>query len=343
MRIVDSSRPAFPEVAVIPFARFKDHRGYFTEHYRESDFQGLEPLRGIDFCQMNESFSKAGTIRGLHFQWNPDQGKLVHAVTGHLIDLVMDICKGSPTFGRIIAQDLPARPDDDYSRWIWVPPGFAHGMLLVEETLVEYLCSGEYNPKCEAGISPFSHDLDWSHCDPGLRAIFERVAATTELVSPKDREAPCLSAWADDFRSSHFAHDRACAVRSSDPPSTMVAGPAPAGATVMEDRGSMTSGREPRHAGRDLRSLLRENAALRTEEQSRIKAWIFETSPVTATAISGSMARLRRADGGARPDPRDVRASSAGSSHRSTTRHFLYACDPPAGQPHPGGALGRDL
>jgi hypothetical protein len=82
-------------------------------------------------------------------------------------------------------------------------------MLLVEDTLVEYLCSGEYNPKCEAGISPFSDDIDWSLCDPGLRAIFEQVAATTDLVSPKDREAPCLSAWAEDVRSSQFTYDRA--------------------------------------------------------------------------------------------------------------------------------------
>ncbi len=207
MRIVGVNRLTFPEVAVICFARFKDNRGYFTEHYRESDFEGLEGLRGVDFRQMNESFSRAGTIRGLHFQWNPYQGKLVRAVTGRLVDLVMDIRKGSPTFGRIIAQDLPARPEDDHARWIWVPPGFAHGMLLVEDTLVEYLCSGEYNPMCEAGISPFSDDIDWSLCAPDLKAMFDRVAATTDLVSAKDREAPCVSAWAEDDRSSHFLYD----------------------------------------------------------------------------------------------------------------------------------------
>src|SRR5262249_26608587 len=206
MRIVEVNRLTFPEVALIRFARFKDNRGYFTEHYRASDFEGLEDLRGVDFRQMNESFSRAGTIRGLHFQWNPYQGKLVRAVTGRLIDLVMDIRKGSPTFGRIIAQDLPARPEDDHARWIWVPPGFAHGMLLVEDTLVEYLCSGEYNPRCEAGISPFSDDIDWSLCDPGLKTTYEEVAATTQLVSPKDREAPSLSAWAADARSAHFTY-----------------------------------------------------------------------------------------------------------------------------------------
>jgi dTDP-4-dehydrorhamnose 3,5-epimerase len=207
MKIVEVKRLRFPEVAVIRFARFKDHRGYFTEHYRESDFQGLDGLRGLNFCQMNESFSRSGTIRGLHFQWNPCQGKLVRAVTGRLIDLVLDIRKGSPTFGRIIAHDLPARPDDDHAQWIWIPPGFAHGMLLVEDTLVEYLCSGEYNPRCEAGISPFSCDIDWSLCAPDLKAAFDRVAATTELVSDKDRKAPCMSAWAEDPRSSNFMYD----------------------------------------------------------------------------------------------------------------------------------------
>jgi dTDP-4-dehydrorhamnose 3,5-epimerase len=206
MKIVEVKRLAFPEVAVIRFARFHDERGYFSEHYRGSDFEGLDFLRGVDFRQMNESFSRAGTIRGLHFQWNPYQGKLVRAVTGRLIDLVMDIRKGSPTFGQIIAEDMPARLDDDHSRWIWIPPGFAHGMLLVEDTLVEYLCSGEYNPKGEAGISPFSDDIDWSLCDPELRAIFQRVAAATPLVSPKDREAPGVSTWADDPRSDHFPY-----------------------------------------------------------------------------------------------------------------------------------------
>lgn len=225
MKIVEVTPLAFPEVAVIRFARFRDHRGYFAEHYRASDFDGLDQLRGIDFRQMNESFSRAGTIRGLHFQWDPYQGKLVRAVTGRLIDLAMDIRRGSPTFGKIIAHDLPARVDDDHARWIWIPPGFAHGMLLTEDTLVEYLCSGEYNPKGEAGISPFAADLDWSLCDPALASTFRRVASSTTLISPKDRDAPDLAAWSRDARSWHFTYDRASpgGVRPFDPPSIKVA------------------------------------------------------------------------------------------------------------------------
>ncbi len=78
MKIVEVTRLAIPEIKVIRFARFRDHRGYFTEHYRESDFnghEGLDCLRGITFSQMNESFSRPGTIRGMHFQWNPYHGK----------------------------------------------------------------------------------------------------------------------------------------------------------------------------------------------------------------------------------------------------------------------------
>lgn len=206
MKILAIERLTFPEVVVIEFARFRDQRGYFTEHYRASDFQGIEGLRGVSFHQMNESYSRAGTIRGLHFQWNPFQGKLVRAVTGRLIDLALDIRKGSPTFGRIIARDMPARPGADRSSWIWIPPGFAHGMVLVEDTLVEYFCTGEYNPKCEAGISPLARDINWSLCDPQLKALVQRVAAETDLISAKDREAPGVAGWFEDPRSSNIPY-----------------------------------------------------------------------------------------------------------------------------------------
>ena len=112
----------------IGFARFRDHRGFFTEHFRESDVAGderLAGLRGVRFSQTNESFSRTGTIRGMHFQWNPFMGKLVRTVFGRMVDLVLDIRKGSPTFGRMIAYDMPSRLEDDSAAWIWVPPGFA--------------------------------------------------------------------------------------------------------------------------------------------------------------------------------------------------------------------------
>ncbi len=209
MKIVEVTRLAIPEVQVIRFARFRDHRGYFTEHYRESDFnghEGLDGLRGIRFHQMNESFSRPGTIRGMHFQWNPYMGKLVRTLSGRMVDLVLDIRKGSPTFGRMIAYDMPARLDAEFADWIWVPPGFAHGNFFTEDSLIEYLCSGEYSQGCEAGISPLSPDIDWSLCPPSVKTAFDQIARTTERMTSKDRQAPGVSAWAADPRSNNFVY-----------------------------------------------------------------------------------------------------------------------------------------
>lgn len=208
MKINSVESLAFPDVKLITFARFRDHRGYFTEHYRQSDiFAGNATafLRRYEFVQFNESFSRAGTIRGLHFQWEPPVGKLVRAVHGHLVDLILDIRKGSPTYGKIIAVDLPANPEAAEGRWIWVPPGFAHGVLMLADTTIEYLCTGEWNPRCEEGISPLCDELDWSLCDPKLRAAFAEVAAGTPLISDKDRQNMSLSAWTADPRSDAFA------------------------------------------------------------------------------------------------------------------------------------------
>jgi dTDP-4-dehydrorhamnose 3,5-epimerase len=208
VKIVAVTRLAIPQITLIRFARFQDHRGYFTEHYRASDVHArpdLESLLGVRFLQMNESFSRRGTIRGLHFQWNPYMGKLVRCVSGRLIDLILDIRKGSATFGKVIGYDMPGRLDAEYGEWIWVPPGFAHGFLVpTEDTLVEYFCSGEWNPACEAGISPMSPDLDWSLCDPNLKADFDQVAATTHRMTSKDRLAPGVWDWSNDPRSDHF-------------------------------------------------------------------------------------------------------------------------------------------
>jgi len=209
VKIVAADPLAIPDVRTIRFARFVDHRGYFTEHFRESDFQTSEQtafLRGVRFVQANESFSRAGTIRGLHFQWNPHMGKLVRTLRGHLIDVALDIRKGSPTFGKIVAHDMPSRGEEAFNEWIWVPPGFAHGTVLLEDTLIEYFCSGEYSPGCEAGISPRAADLDWSHCDPGLAATVRDIAASTSLMTDKDRDAPTVAGWAADPRSDNFVY-----------------------------------------------------------------------------------------------------------------------------------------
>lgn len=209
MKILSVSAMAFPEVKVIRFARFADPRGYFTEVFRRSDFDhhaDLSFLHGVAFVQTNESYSRPGTLRGLHFQWSPRLGKLVRTVAGRMIDLFADVRQGSPTFGQVHAHDMPARPDMPYNEWIWVPPGFAHGNIFTAETVIQYQCTGDYNPGCEAGISPLAPDLDWSRCDPALRQVFQEVVAAGPLISDKDRDGLSVAAWRGDARAAHFAY-----------------------------------------------------------------------------------------------------------------------------------------
>lgn len=211
MKIVAIRSLAIPDVKVVRFARFGDHRGYFTETFRRSDFQkhpDAACFRGVEFVQINESYSLAGTLRGLHFQWNPWMGKLVRTAAGRMLDLVLDIRKGSPFFGKIIAHDMPCTAEQPWAEWIWVPPGFAHGNVFPEPTRIEYLCSGEWSPGCEAGISPLAADLDWSLCDGPCKALFDRAVAGDLLISDKDRDGPTLTQWRDDPRSENFLYGR---------------------------------------------------------------------------------------------------------------------------------------
>jgi dTDP-4-dehydrorhamnose 3,5-epimerase len=211
MKILSVVSLAFPEIKVIKFARFCDHRGYFTEPYRKSDFEnhpGTDFLRNIQFVQTNESFSLPNTIRGLHFQWNPYMGKLVRTIQGHMIDLVLDIRRGSPTFGKAIAYDMPASSDSDFAEWIWVPPGFAHGNFFRQETAIEYSCTGEYSPGCEAGISPLADDIDWSLCDAKLKEIFDATILSAPLISQKDKNGLSVTAWKNDSRSENFIYGK---------------------------------------------------------------------------------------------------------------------------------------
>ncbi len=209
MKIVGVKQLAIPDVKVVRFARFCDHRGYFTEHFRKSDFRNNPAtafLAGVEWLQTNESYSRQGTVRGLHFQWNPYQGKLVRTLHGHMIDLVLDIRKGSPTFAKIIAHDMPACTGGDWGEWIWVPPGFAHGACFPTDGAIEYYCSSEYSPGCEAAISPLAKDIDWSLCDAALRAAFQEIVGGTPLFTDKDRNGFTLAAWQKDERSNHFLY-----------------------------------------------------------------------------------------------------------------------------------------
>ena len=195
MKILNVKSLAISEIKVVRFGRFADHRGFFTEHFRKSDFENLDFMRGIEFLQCNESYSKPGTIRGLHFQWNPCMGKLVRTLGGHMTDFALDIRKGAPTFGKIIGYDMPADLKEDFGEWIWIPPGFAHGFFSKQNSHIEYFCSGEYSPGCEAGISPLATDIDWSLCDPILKKEVDAVIAGNILITEKDRNGYSLESW----------------------------------------------------------------------------------------------------------------------------------------------------
>lgn len=209
MKLLEVKALHLDKLKVIKFARFHDHRGYFTEHYRKSDFINhpyMDFIKHVEFVQANESFSKKGTIRGLHFQWNPYMGKLVRTLMGRMIDMVLDIRKGSSTFGKIILYDMPADHEADYQEWIWVPPGFAHGNFFTQDTLIEYFCSGEYSPGCEAGISPLAQDIDWSLCDKRLKKLYDKITSATTLITDKDKNGFSVSQWKNDERSNNFIY-----------------------------------------------------------------------------------------------------------------------------------------
>jgi len=210
MKITDVKSLALPELLVIKFGRFTDFRGYFTEIFRKSDYKNspdINFLNDIDFFQANESFSKNGVMRGLHFQWNPLMGKMVRTIRGHMVDLALDIRKNSPTLGKIIAYDMPADSEKDFNEWIWVPPGFAHGNFFLEDTLIEYFCTGEYSPGCEAGISPLAADIDWSLCDPELKRLFDDQASKTDKITEKDINGFSVKAWLEKADADQFVYE----------------------------------------------------------------------------------------------------------------------------------------
>jgi len=211
MKIISVTNYDIPGLKIVRFARFCDQRGFFTESFRRSDFFGhpeMEFMKGLEFVQVSESFSRPLTMRGMHFQWNPYMGKLVRTIRGRMVDLMLDIRKGSPTFGKATMYDMPAGLDRDYSEWLWLPPGFAHGNFFTEETQIEYFCTGEYSQGCEGCISPLADDIDWSLSDGALKKEFDAIASKTTLMTDKDRNGFSLAQWIKDDRSDHFIYGK---------------------------------------------------------------------------------------------------------------------------------------
>lgn len=164
---------------------FNDARGYFFESYSERDFNAQ--VREIHFVQDNESKSSYGVMRGLHFQRPPfTQSKLVRCVKGAVLDVAVDIRKGSPTYGQHVAVELT---EDNHCQF-FVPRGFAHGFaVLSEEAVFQYKCDNFYHPEADGGISILDTSLgiDW------------RIPTDKAILSEKDTKHPLLADFDSPF------------------------------------------------------------------------------------------------------------------------------------------------
>ena len=158
---------------------FKDDRGYFYESFSQREFE--EKVCRTTFVQDNQSKSSYGVLRGLHFQKPPyAQSKLVRCIKGAVLDVAVDIRKGSPTFGKYVAVELT----EDNHRQFFIPRGFAHGFaVLSDEAIFQYKCDNFYNKESEGAVA-------WN--DPELR-IDWKVPADKVLLSDKDKLNKCIA------------------------------------------------------------------------------------------------------------------------------------------------------
>lgn len=172
-------------VVIIEPRIFKDARGYFFESYSKREFD--EKVRPINFVQDNESCSSYGVMRGLHFQRPPfAQSKLVRCVKGAVLDVAVDIRKGSPTYGRHVAVELT----EDNHRQFFIPRGFAHGFAVLSEIAVfQYKCDNYYHPEADGGISIQDESLgiDW------------RINPAKAILSDKDTKHSILADFDSPF------------------------------------------------------------------------------------------------------------------------------------------------
>lgn len=176
-------KTAIDGVLIIEPRVFKDSRGYFFESFSKREFdEKVGAILGhtIDFVQDNESMSSYGVMRGLHFQKMPyTQSKLVRCVKGAVLDVAVDIRKGSPTFGQHVAVELT----EDNHRQFFIPRGFAHGFAVLSETAVfQYKCDEFYHPEADGGIciKDESLGIDW------------KIPVEKAVLSEKDMKHPCL-------------------------------------------------------------------------------------------------------------------------------------------------------
>lgn len=146
MKVIDTK---IPDVKIIEPTVFGDERGFFMETWNQKRFEELVTGKPTQFVQDNHSKSKKGILRGLHFQTENTQGKLVRVVSGEVFDVAVDIRKDSPTFGHWVGEYLSA----ENKRQLWIPEGFAHGFYVTsDEAEFVYKCTDYYNPECEVTI-----------------------------------------------------------------------------------------------------------------------------------------------------------------------------------------------
>lgn len=153
---MDIIKTAIEGVTIIEARVFEDARGYFFESFSQREFEQKLGSK-INFVQDNESLSKYGVIRGLHFQRPPfSQAKLVRCVKGKILDVAVDIRKGSPTYGKHVAVEL----SEDNHRAVYIPKGFAHGFAVLSESAVfQYKCDNYYQRESEGGIFALDDSL----------------------------------------------------------------------------------------------------------------------------------------------------------------------------------------
>lgn len=178
-------KTAIEDLVIIEPKVFQDDRGYFFESFSQREFE--EKVRKINFVQDNESMSSYGVMRGLHFQRPPfTQSKLVRCVEGKVLDVAVDIRKGSPTYGQHVAVEL----SENNHRQFFVPRGFAHGFAVLSETAIfQYKCDNFYAPQADGGISIKDESLgiDW------------QIPTENAILSEKDINHLCLNDFDSPF------------------------------------------------------------------------------------------------------------------------------------------------
>ena len=177
MKVIETH---IPDVKIIEPAVFGDERGFFMETWQQAKFEELVSGKVTHFVQDNHSKSRKGILRGLHYQTENTQGKLVRVVSGEVFDVAVDVRKDSSTFGQWVGVWLSA----DNKRQLWVPEGFAHGFYVTsEEAEFVYKCSDYYNPTAE-------HSILWN--DPEIGIEWPLKDEVEILLSDKDANAQTL-------------------------------------------------------------------------------------------------------------------------------------------------------